>query len=123
MAKKERLANLLDSVGQEPQQDEKVASNKPSAEKKTTKAGEAALQAKAEELEERRKENAGRPTGGRKNSEPKDRATFVVSKEITRKLKYIAIMDTKLYQEVIAEALTSYIDQWEEENGTVAFSK
>lgn len=114
MAKKERLANLLDSVGQEPQQDEKVASNKPSAEKKTTK---------AEELEERRKENAGRPTGGRKNSEPKDRATFVVSKEITRKLKYIAIMDTKLYQEVIAEALTSYIDQWEEENGTVAFSK
>ena len=42
-----------------------------------------------------------------------------MSREIVRKVKYISLMDSKLLKDVIAEALTSYIEKWEDENGKI----
>jgi hypothetical protein len=46
-----------------------------------------------------------------------------VDKDLTRKLKYIALMETKLYKNVISEALISYIERWESENGVINLPK
>lgn len=126
MAKKDRLANLLDSVGNDiPQEKEREQRNSypPIAPELTQ---ELNLNAEQEEaLNKIRKANLGRPreskTGEAKPR--KDRATFVISKEITRKLKYIALMETRLHQDVVAEALTAYIEQWESKNGTINLPK
>lgn len=78
-----------------------------------------------ERLNEYRKANTGRPKG-RRNGNPKprgDRATFIVDKSVTRKLKYISLMETKLYKDVVAEALQEYINKWESVNGEINIPK
>jgi hypothetical protein len=54
---------------------------------------------------------------GTKNDET--RATFIVKEDLLEQLKNIAWWDRKKIKDVIGEALSKYIDQWEEENGLV----
>lgn len=73
-----------------------------------------------ENLESKRRQNVGRP----KKSSPakpsnETRATFIVDADVVRKLKYISLAEGQLLKEVINTALTSYIDEWESENGKI----
>ncbi|MBR4305491.1 MAG: hypothetical protein IKT78_01455 [Ruminiclostridium sp.] len=118
MAKKDRLKNLLGNIGEslnepQPQQENSVA-------KEVVE--ELGITPEMEEqLNLIRRSKVGRPQG-RKNGNPKpreDRATFIVDRDVVRKLKYIALMDMKLYKNVINEALSGYIAQWEQNNGAI----
>lgn len=78
-----------------------------------------------EKLNKVRRAKVGRP---RKYSESEARergfrATFIVEKDTIRKIKYISLMDSKLLKDVIAEALTSYIEEWESSNGVINLPK
>lgn len=71
-------------------------------------------------LEAKRRQNVGRP----KKAAPakptnETRATFIVDADIVRKLKYISLAEGQLLKEVVNTALTSYIDEWESENGQI----
>ena len=130
MAKKDRLKSLLgaitDSPTHEPQ--EAVTASAMEDDKRVASEGVQELgisHEMEEQLNEVRRARVGRPKG-RKNGNPKpreERATFIVDKDLTRKLKYIALMETKLYKNVIAEALSSYIERWESENGVINLPK
>lgn len=71
-------------------------------------------------LTKKRYQNVGRPPKGEVRSKNDEiRATFIVSPEIVRKLKFISLVESSLLKDVINTALTGYIDQWENENGTI----
>lgn len=129
MAKKDRLKNLLGAITEAPiqKQEEK--------EEQTDRADREPIPSELvrdlgispemeEKLNEVRLSKLGRPKG-RKNGNPnrENRATFIVDREITRKLKYIALMDTKTYKTVVAEALQNYIEKWEKNNGSINLPK
>ncbi len=63
----------------------------------------------------------GRPK--KSSIENETRATFVVSADLLRKMKYISLMEDKLQQEVLNEALSSYVSKWEEENHKIKMPK
>lgn len=67
------------------------------------------------------KPRPGRP----KKSLIKDekRMTLAVSADLLRKVKYISLMDDRLLQDVVNEALLSYVAQWEEENHKIKMPK
>lgn len=79
------------------------------------------------EIEERlnavRRANVGRGRPKKYSEEERIernfRATFVVSRETIRKVKYISLMDSKLLKDVIDEALGEYIAKWERKNGDI----
>lgn len=129
MAKKDRLKNLLGAITEAPiqKQEEKVeqtdrADREPIPSELVRDLG---ISPEMEEkLNEVRLSKLGRPKG-RKNGNPnrENRATFIVDREITRKLKYIALMDTKTYKTVVAEALQYYIEKWEKNNGSINLPK
>ena len=129
MAKKDRLKNLLGAITEAPiqKQEEKVeqtdrADREPIPSELVRDLG---ISPEMEEkLNEVRLSKLGRPKG-RKNGNPnrENRATFIVDREITRKLKYIALMDTKTYKTVVAEALQNYIEKWEKNNGSINLPK
>lgn len=131
MAKKDRLKNLLGAITESPAQEqpkEEVAASTMDQENRVASevVKELGISPEMEEqLNEVRRAKTGRPKG-RKNGNPKpreERATFIVDKDLTRKLKYIALMETKLYKNVISEALSSYIERWESENGVINLPK
>lgn len=131
MAKKDRLKNLLGAITESPVQEqpqEEVATSTMEQENRVASevVKELGISPEMEEqLNEIRRAKTGRPKG-RKNGNPKpreERATFIVDKDLTRKLKYIALMETKLYKNVISEALSSYIERWESENGVINLPK
>ena len=131
MAKKDRLKNLLGAITESPVQElpqEEVAASTMDQENRVASevVKELGISPEMEEqLNEIRRAKTGRPKG-RKNGNPKpreERATFIVDKDLTRKLKYIALMETKLYKNVISEALSSYIERWESENGVINLPK
>lgn len=75
-------------------------------------------------LEKERKKNVGRPPKGKVSvKEEEIRATFIVNPEIIRKLKYISLVESNLLKNVISEALTKYIDEWETDNGKIRLPK
>lgn len=77
-----------------------------------------------ENLEAKRRRNVGRPRkeeSGRQANEV--RATFIVDPETVRKLKYVSLAEGSLLKDVIAEALNSYLDTWEAENGKIRLPK
>lgn len=129
MAKNNRLASLVSGIRGDNRQ-EAAPTSQPTEQQLKENAPDITqnvaeeLGLNPEQLEtlniERRKK-VGRPRGAKSGTaKPREeRATFIVDKDITRKLKYIALMDTKLYKKVIAEALSSYIEQWEKQNGTI----
>lgn len=130
MAKKDRLKSLIGAITESPiqeqPQEEVTASTMGEDRVPTELVQELGISPEMEEqLNEVRRAKVGRPKG-RKNGNPNprgDRATFVVDKEITRKLKYIALMETKLYKDIVSEALSSYIERWESENGVINLPK
>ena len=132
MAKKDRLKSLIGAITESPiqeqpqPQEEVTASTMGEDRVPTELVQELGISPEMEEqLNEVRRAKVGRPKG-RKNGNPNprgDRATFVVDKEITRKLKYIALMETKLYKDIVSEALSSYIERWESEKGVINLPK
>jgi len=130
MAKKDRLKSLLGAITDSPTQEPQEAVTASAMEDDNRVASEVVQELgisheMEEQLNEVRRARVGRPKG-RKNGNPKpreERATFIVDKDLTRKLKYIALMETRLYKNVIAEALSSYIERWEGENGVINLPK
>ncbi len=75
-------------------------------------------------LEANRRRNVGRPCKGESGSKNNEvRATFIVDPELIRKVKYISLVESSLLKDVISEALTSYIEAWESENGKIRLPK
>lgn len=73
----------------------------------------------AEALSKKRYKHVGRPKGTTKRKDPNPyeiRATFVTDARVIRKLKYIALSDTRLFKDVVTEALSEYVSQWENTN-------
>lgn len=123
MAKKDRLKSLLGGIGEQGLPHPPQEATTPEAEKVAKDIiDELGISSEMEEqLNLIRKKKVGRPSG-RKNGNPKpkeNRATFIVDRDITRKLKYIALMETKLYKDIVSEALNKYIEQWEKKNGVI----
>lgn len=59
---------------------------------------------------------------GTKNGQRKPaghRATFIVSKEIVRKMKYIALVEEKTFTAVVSEILLKGIAEFEASHGTI----
>ena len=75
-------------------------------------------------LETKRYRNVGRPKKGTTSTKKEEtRATFIVDPELIRKLKYISLVESSLLKDVISDALTGYINEWEEENGKIRLPK
>lgn len=78
-----------------------------------------------EALNAARKRNVGRPKKDailRKNPN-EGRATFIVDERMIRKVKYISLVEARLLKDIISEALSSYIEKWEEENEPIQLPK
>ena len=78
-----------------------------------------------EALNAARKRNVGRPKKDailRKNPN-EGRATFIVDERMIRKVKYISLVEARLLKDIISEALSSYIEKWEEENEPIKLPK
>lgn len=75
-------------------------------------------------LEAKRRQKVGRPRKDENGSKTNEvRATFIVDPEVVRKLKYISLVESNLLKDVISEALTSFIESWESENGKIKLPK
>ncbi len=75
-------------------------------------------------LEAKRRQNVGRPRKGESGSKTNEvRATFIVDPELIRKVKYISLVESSLLKDVISDALTSYVEGWETENGKIRLPK
>lgn len=51
------------------------------------------------------------------------RATFIVSQEQLRKIKYISLFEDSLQKDIVGEAFGKYIENWEKENGKIRLPK
>lgn len=79
-----------------------------------------------EALNRERTKDVGRPKKNQGTYSPEigtkkeeTRATFIVNKMDLRKVKYISLMETKQIKDIVGEALSAYIEKWEEENETI----
>lgn len=118
MAKK-NLASLMNGImgDTKPSEPEAPAVGQPES------AAEVTEEMKAN-LEANRRRNVGRPRKGESGSKNNEvRATFIVDPELIRKVKYISLVESSLLKDVISEALTSYIEAWESENGKIRLPK
>lgn len=74
--------------------------------------------------ESRRKKNVGRPRKGLDSQKSSEiRATFIVDPSFLQKIKYISLIDGCLLKDVVSEAFSSYITDWESENGVIRLPK
>lgn len=98
MAKK-HLRELMDGIiGKEEQQE---PGKKPESGKQTTTS------------------QTPRQNDRNKSSGDKSRTTFIIPNSILKKIKYIALWDETLQQDIVAAALSEYISKWEKENGNI----
>ena len=126
MAKKDRLKSLLGAITETPIQEQQEEDVKASTTEDATPVPsdlvtELGISPELEEkLNKARLSKRGRPKG-RKSGNPfrENRATFIVPKDLTRKMKYIALMETQTYSKVIGNALQEYITRWEKKNGII----
>lgn len=51
------------------------------------------------------------------------KATIVISPDLMRKVKYVALMEDAMIKTIVDSALSRYIEEWEEENGKIRFPK
>ncbi|MBD5583779.1 MAG: hypothetical protein HDQ88_01730 [Clostridia bacterium] len=120
---KKNLASLMNGIMGEPNQEVIKSDNQliePSAEPESLEVTEEMK----ENLETKRYRNVGRPKKGTTTSKKEEtRATFIVDPELIRKLKYISLVESSLLKDIISEALTGYINEWEEENGKIKLPK
>ena len=117
---KKNLASLMNGIMDDnrPQEPEVHAIEQPEI-----TAAEVTDEMKAN-LESNRCRNVGRPRKGESGSKANGvRATFIVDPELIRKVKYISLVEGSLLKDVISEALTSYIESWESENGRIRLPK
>lgn len=133
MAKKDRLKDLLGDITapvepqQQAEQEPKQEQVQEQAVRRTSQSDlpksiveELGISPELEDkLNEVRKRGLGRPRGNNPAKPREHRATFIVPKEIIRKLKYISLADTRTYKETVGEALQGYIVQWEKKNGII----
>lgn len=113
MARKKDIANLISGIVGEPQQGSQGKA--PLSQEVVDRLG--ITPELEEQLNQVRREKVGRPQKPRADKERNEtRATFVVNPDLIRKIKYIALMDTRLLKDVIGEALTAYIEKWESNN-------
>lgn len=116
MAKK-NLASLMNGIMGETKPAE------PAIEQPEATAAEVTEEMKAN-LEANRRRNVGRPRKGESGSKTNEvRATFIVDPELIRKVKYISLVESSLLKDVISEALITYIEAWESENGKIRLPK
>lgn len=120
MARKKDIASLIKGiVGDEPailpSEDEK--GNLPTSTAEALHIDEE-LQ---EKLNKVRRAKVGRPKkyDEAERRERENRATFIVSKELVRKVKYISLKDSRLVKDIVADALSEYITEWETKNGVI----
>ena len=119
MAKK-NLASLMNGI----MGDSKPAVSETSSEESQNLPVSEVTDEMKESLEAKRHRNVGRPRKGKSGSKTSEvRATFIVDPEVVRKLKYISLVESNLLKDVISEALTSFIDSWESENGKIRLPK
>lgn len=124
MAKK-NLASLMNGIMGDDKQNvsETVDNNTVGTEAPEQEAAEVTDEMK-QNLEAARRRNVGRPRKGSTSGKQEEtRATFIVSPEVIRKLKYIALVDGTLLKDIIAEALDTHIAAWESENGRILLPK
>lgn len=69
------------------------------------------------QIPKEQKRNAGRPKN--ENSKEEVRATFVVEKELLRKIKFIAVADDCMLKDIINKAIRQFTTQWEFERGEI----
>lgn len=128
MAKKDRLKNLIGAIKETPTQEqpqEKMTLREDKQPLPSVLVQELGISPEMEEkLNKARLSKRGRPKGrGNGNPNRENRATFIVDRDITRKLKYIALMETRTYKAIVGEALQEYIDRWESKNETINLPK
>lgn len=51
------------------------------------------------------------------------RATLIMPAEVQRKLKYIALMESRLQKDIVGDALDQYIRQWETEKARLIYRR
>jgi len=78
-----------------------------------------------EALNRKREELSGRPKKGRPRSKDPNEihATLILNKDDVRKMKYIALMETKMVKEVFSEAISYYVEMWESEHSKIKLPK
>jgi hypothetical protein len=82
-------------------------------------------------LNKKRTERVGRPPKGKvsRNSlevgckSGETRATFILKKDVVKKLKYIALIDTRTIKDIMEEIVGGYVSEWEKKNGEIHFKK
>ena len=124
MAKKKDIASLVSAIaGREPQplQREDENGNLPTETAEALHVSDELV----EKLNKVRRAKVGRPRkyDEAERRERENRATFIVSRELVRKVKYISLMDSRLLKDVLAEALSEYIAKWETANGIINLPK
>lgn len=123
MAKK-NLASLMNGIMGEPKPQDTTTNENPVVESVNDIHSSEVTEEMKENLEAKRYSNVGRPKKGTSNVKKEEtRATFIVDPELIRKLKYISLVESSLLKDIISEALTSYINAWEEENGKIRLPK
>lgn len=65
------------------------------------------------------KRSPGRPKLVIAKGKEEVRATFIVSEELLKKMKYIALAEDVLLKEVLNSSLSQYIAEWESKNGRI----
>ena len=114
MAKK-NLASLMNGI---------MGDTKPSEPEVTAVGQPEVTEEMKANLEANRRRNVGRPRKGESGPKTNEvRATFIVDPELIRKVKYISLVESSLLKDVISEALTSFIEAWESENGKIRLPK
>lgn len=120
---KKNLASLMNGIMGEPNQ-EVVKSDNQLIEPADEPESSEVTEEMKESLEPQRYRNVGRPKKGTTASKKEEtRVTFIVDPELIRKLKYISLVESSLLKDIISEALTGYINEWEEENGKIKLPK
>lgn len=71
--------------------------------------------------EQKPKKSPGRPRKGDDNDDTS--ATFIISSELLKKIKYICLMEDAMQKDVVGEALSLYVSKWEEDNGKIRIPK
>lgn len=119
MANKKSLERLVGGIIGEPQPVEGNKGELPQDVEETLQVSDELKEA----LNRERTKNTGRPKKGyspeRGTKEDETRATFIVNKKNLRKVKYISLMETRQIKDVVGEALTAFIEKWEQENGVI----
>ena len=69
-------------------------------------------------------EQAPKRKPGRPKKQNDDmRTSFIISSELVRKIKYISLMEDKIMKDIIDDALSLYVENWEQENGRIKLPK